>query len=253
MVFAFIGSSLILAGSGYKLYQTKIQYDDLCKKISNHKICNWNCLLNEDNSNELNKTQANTNIIVQVDPLNIKNSKAFVGTINLSLIKEVPRIIISEKKSEITNILTKKNINLEHYGIPTFYGLENANINNIMTTNETIFLFDNISKSITYGSLKTLTNDIENISNKKINLIATNDDFFAFEKKIISLNVPVYVYGKLTDKNIFSCEIISNHSSKIIKEIHKNEETNILQNFLLYSTTGLCSLACAFAFINKIN
>jgi hypothetical protein len=280
MALAIIGSSCFLVGSGYKLYKTKQQYDNLCKKISETEIYYWSSV--NFNDNKMMNGLTEKKLIMRIEPSDVPNKKTFVGTINLTSIKEIPNIpkiygnlpshgyllnhdylqsydylathnyshVVRQKndKNNIGPFICQTKINLQSFDISSFYGLECTGIEKIITSNKTLFLFDNISKSITYGSFRSIISDLENISQKQINTVITDTNLFAFEKQFISLNVPVYVYGTFTDDKRFSCEIISNHSNKIVKEIYKNEENNILLNFVIYTTTSLCSIACMCLF-----
>jgi hypothetical protein len=245
-IFGLSTMSAIAVGSGFKLKQIKSDYDKLCYKKNNVQIYDYDKIL-------LN-TQLNTqsNIIIKINPNDIPNKKAFVGIINLFGYRNSRQLVLTQNnntnKYKYVDIVSK--IPLKYNNISSTYGLENTGLKNIIT-NEGAIISYFLSKSTTYTSLDILNKELEEICGVKLTYASDLYDFL-LEKYFVNLNKPIFMYGYLSSKNIFVCDLMSNHKELVINKIYEHENDQIVINTIGYSTVLCCGLLGSIYFLFEL-
>ena len=148
-------TSAIVVGSGFKLKEINQDYISLCNKKNNIQICDYNKI--SHNVNLLNT-------IIKVEPNDIPNKKAFVGSIKLYGYRDDKQLVlVKDKYNENTykykciDVVSKIPLN---YNIPSTYGLENAGLKNIITKEGAIINYF-LAKSKTHAPLNIINKELE--------------------------------------------------------------------------------------------
>ena len=240
-------TSAIVVGSGFKLKQVNQDYISLCNKKNNVQI--YNCRELTYDTDLLNK-------IIKVEPNEIPNKKAFVGTIKLYGYRDDKQLVLVKDKNnenmykyKCIDVISKVPLN---YNIPSTYGLENAGLN--IVTKEGAIINYHLPKANIHAPLDVINKELETICGTKINCI-TDISNFSLEKYFINLEKPIFMYGHVEshlNQDYLVCDLMSNDKNLLINKIYENETDKIINNAIGYSAMLCSGLLGSFYFLFEL-